>query len=712
MAKAWTNFAERAASTMSQAKRDIGAGAGRDAVHRADHRLLQRADRRTRGCRWPPACAEVRRRRRPCADRGRRGPGRRRSHGPRRSAAPPAPPASSAARSSAAAEREVHLLVEGVELVRPVEGEVSTPSSERDLGRSRSGSFALLPPSSSVRVTTRPRKKMLHKPSGQSIIKAANGRKSEWTRFFTRASRACSTRRRRRSPSRGYWSAFPEIPSGKIYGETAKEDGAAAFKALLGKPFELGPAGRRARSATRSRPTGWRSASPIRRPTPETLIAAVRGGGAAWAAAAIEDRVGVCLEILARLNKQSFEMAQRRDAHHRPGLHDGVPGRRPARAGPRAGGRRLRLGRDDAACPPTARWEKPQGKGEPLVLDKRLRIVPRGVGARHRLRDLPDLERLSGPLRQPRHRQRGDRQAASGRDPAARDHREFGARRARRERASIRTSCCSRPTRRGADRAGPRRASGGRRSSTSPARTAFGPWLRENAGGAQVYTEEAGRQPGRHRLAPTTSKAMCAQPRLLAVALLGPDVHRAAEHLRAARRHRDRRGPQVVRRGRAGIAAAIDGCWAIPTGRPASGRHADPATLERSRRRAGLGRSCATAPRSPPGRGAHRTPLIVAVDAADEAPTREWFGPIAFVVAVADADDGIARAAAAGRAQGRDHRGAPRDRRGDDRQGGGRLRAGRCRPLGQPDRRGLSSTSRPPSATSTSPAPTRPATPA
>ena len=34
--------------------------------------------------------------------------------------------------------------------------------------------------------------------------------------------------------SRGYWSAFPEVPSGKIYGETAKADGAEAFKARLG----------------------------------------------------------------------------------------------------------------------------------------------------------------------------------------------------------------------------------------------------------------------------------------------------------------------------------------------------------------------------------------------------------------------------------------------------------------------------------------------
>lgn len=34
---------------------------------------------------------------------------------------------------------------------------------------------------------------------------------------------------------RTYWSAAPEAPSGEIYGETAQ----AAFKAQVGKPFEM-----------------------------------------------------------------------------------------------------------------------------------------------------------------------------------------------------------------------------------------------------------------------------------------------------------------------------------------------------------------------------------------------------------------------------------------------------------------------------------------
>src|ERR1700693_93787 len=38
---------------------------------------------------------------------------------------------------------------------------------------------------------------------------------------------------------RGYWSAFPESPSPKVYGEGTAEAGKAAFDALLNKPFPL-----------------------------------------------------------------------------------------------------------------------------------------------------------------------------------------------------------------------------------------------------------------------------------------------------------------------------------------------------------------------------------------------------------------------------------------------------------------------------------------
>ncbi len=36
-----------------------------------------------------------------------------------------------------------------------------------------------------------------------------------------------------------YWTPNPEVPSGKIYDETAKADGEVAFPALIGQDFDM-----------------------------------------------------------------------------------------------------------------------------------------------------------------------------------------------------------------------------------------------------------------------------------------------------------------------------------------------------------------------------------------------------------------------------------------------------------------------------------------
>ena len=132
----------------------------------------------------------------------------------------------------------------------------------------------------------------------------------------------------------------------------------------------------------------------------------------AWRDAGEETRAAVCVEILDRLNARSHEIAHAVDAHDRPGVPDGVPGGRVARAGPRARGGRVSRWRRCAACPAAATWEKPQGKRPPLRMLKRFRIVPARDLAADRLRDVPDLERLPGAVREPRDGQPGAGQAA------------------------------------------------------------------------------------------------------------------------------------------------------------------------------------------------------------------------------------------------------------------------------------------------------------
>ena len=240
---------------------------------------------------------------------------------------------------------------------------------------------------------------------------------------------------------------------------------------------------------------------------------------------------------------------QRRDAHDRPGVHDGVPGRRPARAGPRPRGGRVRVGRD-AAHPGEGAVGKAAGQERAAADGKALPHRAARHRARDRLLHVPDVERLSRPVRRSRHRQRGRREAASGGDPAARDHGEDRARGAGRGglRSERRHAGRARGRRRhrAEARAAPRREADRLHRQHGQRRLARG----ERAAGAGLH-RKGRRQPDRRRLG-RRLQGHGAQRRVLAVALHRADVHGAAEHLHPARRHRHRRGPPVVRPGRRG----------------------------------------------------------------------------------------------------------------------------------------------------------------
>ena len=114
--------------------------------------------------------------------------------------------------------------------------------------------------------------------------------------------------------TRGYFSAYPESPSPRVYGETAAADGQAAFEALLGKASSRSR--RRAPTgsvATEKSPYGLAARRlATRGSTPDgvdDLLAAAPAGLADWRDAGIEARVGVGLEILARLHARVFELA-------------------------------------------------------------------------------------------------------------------------------------------------------------------------------------------------------------------------------------------------------------------------------------------------------------------------------------------------------------------------------------------------------------------
>src|SRR5262245_24345713 len=177
--------------------------------------------------------------------------------------------------------------------------------------------------------------------------------------------------------SRTYWSAYPEVPSGKIYGESAKADGETAFKARLNKPFDLDQPGATGRVGAETSPYGMALGITYPRPDIDTLLRAAKTAIPPWRDAGIEGRVGVCLEILARLNKRSFEIANA--VMHTTGQAFMMAFQA---GGPHAQDRGLEavaLAYDEMKrIPAKVVWEKP-AKPESMKLEKTYRILPRGV---------------------------------------------------------------------------------------------------------------------------------------------------------------------------------------------------------------------------------------------------------------------------------------------------------------------------------------------
>lgn len=179
--------------------------------------------------------------------------------------------------------------------------------------------------------------------------------------------------------ARDYWSAFPEVPSGRIYGETAKDDGLAAYRTRLGQPFALEQPGARGWTGRERSPYGFDFGVTYPDCDLDALLAAAVEAMPGWVAAGPHARAGVVVEIVKRLNARSFEIA------YASMYTSGQPFLMAFQAaGPHAQDRALEAiayaWREMARIPDKVRWEKPQPKGGPLAIEKSFRIVPAGVG--------------------------------------------------------------------------------------------------------------------------------------------------------------------------------------------------------------------------------------------------------------------------------------------------------------------------------------------
>jgi phenylacetic acid degradation protein paaN len=177
---------------------------------------------------------------------------------------------------------------------------------------------------------------------------------------------------------RSYWSAYPESPSPRNYGEGAAEEAKAKFDVLRDQPFDLQQPATVGQVGRERSPYGFDLGITYPKPDTDALFAAVAQAQSGWRKADPETWVGVSLEILERINKASFLLAH-------AVMHTTGQGFMMAfqAGGPHAQDRGLEAVAyawdQMRRIPRSAQWEKPQGKNEPLRMEKRFRVVPRGI---------------------------------------------------------------------------------------------------------------------------------------------------------------------------------------------------------------------------------------------------------------------------------------------------------------------------------------------
>lgn len=179
--------------------------------------------------------------------------------------------------------------------------------------------------------------------------------------------------------TREFYSAFPESPSPRIYGESAAADGEAAYRRHLSSRFELSQPGDGTWVGSEVSPYGPQLGVSYPHAQPDQLIDAARVALPDWQAATPQERAAIGAAILTRLNARVFELAHA--VMHTSGQAFVMAFQ--------AGGTHAQDRGLEAVCygleeqlriPDRAVWTKPQRKQDPLTVIKTFTPVGLGVG--------------------------------------------------------------------------------------------------------------------------------------------------------------------------------------------------------------------------------------------------------------------------------------------------------------------------------------------
>ena len=183
---------------------------------------------------------------------------------------------------------------------------------------------------------------------------------------------------------RTFHAHWPEPPSGKIYGETANDDGLKAFQDQVGKPFSglgetlgetLGEAQRH--GGNEASPYGFNLGVTYPMWSVDELVERASDAQVAWQALSAAERAAVLIEALERASKRFFEIGYAT-------MHTTGQGFVMAfqSSGPHGFDRALEavaMGyASQTAFAQHVTWEKPMGKMS-VVIQKTYRVVPKGI---------------------------------------------------------------------------------------------------------------------------------------------------------------------------------------------------------------------------------------------------------------------------------------------------------------------------------------------
>ncbi len=442
---------------------------------------------------------------------------------------------------------------------------------------------------------------------------------------------------------RGYFSAFSENPKDASYPENGIKEGAAAFQALLGHKFDLGQPESGTVPATEKSPYGVPLDVTYSYLGPDEAVAAAKEAGAAWRRASADERAGVCAEILVRLNQASFEIAQ---------AVQFTTGQAFAMAfqagGPHAQDRGLEAvayaWKEQHFHGQSAIWSKPQPKGGPLTMEKTFTTVGRGVALVIACVTFPTWNTYPGVFAS----------LATGNPVIIKPHplsilpvaitvriaREVLA-----EAGFDPNTVLMTPDMPGEPIAGKLATNPDVRIIDYTGSTQFGDWIEDNARQAHVYAEKAGLNTV---IVDSTDnyKGMLGNLAFTLSLYSGQMCTTSQNLLIPASGIETDQGHKSAQEFGADLTKALDGLLGdIKRATGILGAISSEAILERIDEAAGVGtvvRASEVVEHPQHADAVVRSPLLVALKAADEGTyTREWFGPISFVIETDGTDQSL-----------------------------------------------------------------------